>query len=102
MVNGLLARGCSLNDGRFSAGYSSAYQLKRVPLVSDTLPTDVSKGGASVSSSENARGNRNDARKMQCVVTTIRPYNVFTDVNDGVVNIADVQIVRTRVGTSLP
>jgi hypothetical protein len=34
---------------------------------------------------------------------TIAPYNVFADMNgDGVVDIADVQIVRTRVGTSLP
>jgi hypothetical protein len=31
------------------------------------------------------------------------PYNILADLNgDGVVNIADVQIVRTRVGTSVP
>jgi hypothetical protein len=31
------------------------------------------------------------------------PYNILADLNgDGVVNITDVQIVRTRVGTSLP
>lgn len=33
----------------------------------------------------------------------IAPYNVFAVMNgDGVVNVADVQVVRTRVGTSLP
>src|SRR5439155_19070942 len=34
---------------------------------------------------------------------TVAPYNIFADINgDGVVNTADVQIVRTRIGTSLP
>jgi hypothetical protein len=34
---------------------------------------------------------------------TIAPYNVLADMNgDGEVNIFDVQVVRTRVGTSLP
>jgi hypothetical protein len=34
---------------------------------------------------------------------TIAPYNVFADINgDGVVNIDDVQMVRTRIGTLLP
>jgi hypothetical protein len=34
---------------------------------------------------------------------TAAPYNVLADINgDGVVSIADVQIVRSRVGTSLP
>lgn len=31
------------------------------------------------------------------------PYNIFADINgDGAVNLADVQVVRTRIGTSLP
>jgi len=34
---------------------------------------------------------------------TTTAYNPFADINgDGIVNIADVQLVRTRVGTSLP
>jgi hypothetical protein len=34
---------------------------------------------------------------------TIATYNVFADINgDGVVNIDDVQMVRTRIGTLLP
>jgi hypothetical protein len=34
---------------------------------------------------------------------TVAPYNVFADINgDGVVNTDDVQVVRTRIGTSLP
>jgi len=34
---------------------------------------------------------------------TVAPYNVFADVNgDGVVNITDVSIVRSRIGTSQP
>jgi hypothetical protein len=34
---------------------------------------------------------------------TVAPYNILADINgDGMVSIADVQIVRTRVGTSLP
>lgn len=34
---------------------------------------------------------------------TNRPYNILADMNgDGTVSLADVQIVRTRVGTSLP
>jgi len=32
-----------------------------------------------------------------------KPYNIFADVNgDGVVNATDVNIIRTRIGTSLP
>ncbi len=32
-----------------------------------------------------------------------KPYNIFADMNgDGVVNSADVQVVRSRAGTSLP
>jgi len=35
--------------------------------------------------------------------STMAPYNIFADLNgDGVVDILDVQIVRARVGTSLP
>jgi len=34
---------------------------------------------------------------------TVAPYNIFADINgDGVVNTADVQMVRSRIGTSLP
>ncbi len=34
---------------------------------------------------------------------TVAAYNVFADINgDGIVNITDVQIVRTKIGTSLP
>jgi hypothetical protein len=34
---------------------------------------------------------------------TVAPYNIFADINgDGVVNTSDVQIVRSRIGTSLP
>jgi hypothetical protein len=34
---------------------------------------------------------------------TIAPYNIFADINgDGSVDINDVQVVRTRIGTSLP
>jgi hypothetical protein len=34
---------------------------------------------------------------------TIAPYNVFADINgDGIVDVNDVQVVRTRIGTSLP
>ena len=34
---------------------------------------------------------------------TVTPYNIFADINgDGVVNITDVQIVKTRIGTSQP
>jgi hypothetical protein len=34
---------------------------------------------------------------------TVAPYNIVADMNgDGIVNTLDVQIVRTRVGTSLP
>jgi uncharacterized repeat protein (TIGR03803 family) len=34
---------------------------------------------------------------------TVAPYNILADINgDGVVNISDVQLVRSRIGTSLP
>jgi hypothetical protein len=34
---------------------------------------------------------------------TVAPYNIFADMNgDGIVDINDVQVVRTRIGTSLP
>ncbi|NDQ58861.1 MAG: PASTA domain-containing protein, partial [Acidipila sp.] len=34
---------------------------------------------------------------------TVSPYNIFADMNgDGTVSVSDVQIVRARVGTSLP
>ncbi|MDE3165956.1 MAG: hypothetical protein KGN36_09130, partial [Acidobacteriota bacterium] len=40
---------------------------------------------------------------MQVNAQRSLPYNIFADMNgDGVVNATDVNIVRTRLGTSLP
>ena len=51
----------------------------------------------------NDDGNVTSADMVGVNNASVTPYNVFADANgDGIVNVADVQTVRSRLGTSLP